>query len=76
MSVGAAVISVLTESHWFKGTLDDMRAVRVATQADAEGGGKTRPAILRKDFLVDRYQVAEARAMGADTVLLRGRIAA
>ena len=69
-SVGAAVISVLTESHWFKGTLDDMRAVRVATQAGAEAATTTRPAILRKDFLVDTYQVAEARAMGADTVLL------
>jgi len=72
--VGAAVISVLTEEHWFKGTLEDMRAVRVATQEaalNADGGAKhERPAVLRKDFLVDVYQVLEARAFGADTVLL------
>ena len=62
-SVGAAVISVLTEEHWFKGTLD-MRAVRIATQRAAAGreGAAERPAVLRKDFIVDEYQIAEARA--------------
>ena len=73
-SVGAAVISVLTEQHWFKGTLADMRAVRVATQQRAAAGFASgpaeRPAVLRKDFIVDEYQIAEARAHGADTVLL------
>jgi len=58
---GAAVLSVLTESHWFKGSLEDMRAVRVATEkaaAEASPGGSTiRPAVLRKDFIVDDYQV-------------------
>ena len=71
-SVGAAVISVLTEEHWFKGTLQDMREVRVATQKQAEAaeGGNGRPAVLRKDFIIDEYQIAEARANGADTLLL------
>lgn len=63
---GASAISVLTEPAWFKGTLDDLRAARDATAALGEG----RPALLRKDFIIDAYQVAEARACGADTVLL------
>ncbi|QRV84286.1 anthranilate synthase [Ceratobasidium sp. AG-Ba] len=62
---GASVISVLTEPTWFKGTLLDMRLAResVATLTD-------RPAILRKDFIIDEYQICEARLWGADTVLL------
>lgn len=62
---GAAAISVLTEPTWFKGTLTDMRDVRkrVADMPD-------RPAVLRKDFLIDEYMVYEARVYGADTVLL------
>lgn len=68
---GAAVISVLTEGKWFKGSLDDLRDVRLSTQALADGGSiARRPAILRKDFIVDEYQLYEARAAGADTVLL------
>ncbi len=63
---GAAGISVLTEPTWFKGTLDDLRAVRVAL----EGMGNDRPGVLRKDFIIDEYQVAEARAYGADAALL------
>jgi anthranilate synthase/indole-3-glycerol phosphate synthase/phosphoribosylanthranilate isomerase len=63
---GAAGISVLTEPNWFKGTLDDMAAVRMATGCL----GDARPAILRKDFIVDEYQVLEARVFGADAVLL------
>ena len=62
---GASVISVLTEPKWFKGSLEDMLNVRRAVQSMAN-----RPAILRKDFLIDEYQIAEARAYGADTVLL------
>ena len=65
--VGAAVISVLTEFSHFKGTLNDMKRVRLATQKEL---GSARPAILRKDFILDKYQILEARANGADTVLL------
>lgn len=62
---GASVISVLTEPTWFKGSLLDMRLVRQAVDALPD-----RPAILRKDFICDEYQIAEARLHGADTVLL------
>ncbi|KAJ1917189.1 anthranilate synthase / indole-3-glycerol phosphate synthase [Tieghemiomyces parasiticus] len=62
---GAAVISVLTEPTWFKGTLDDLRSVRQAIDNLPE-----RPAVLRKDFIFDIYQIAEARLAGADCVLL------
>jgi anthranilate synthase/indole-3-glycerol phosphate synthase/phosphoribosylanthranilate isomerase len=69
---GASVVSVLTEPKWFKGSLEDMQAVRFALDArQAENGGTgLRPLVLRKDFLVDEYQIHEARAYGADTFLL------
>lgn len=63
---GASGISVLTEPTWFKGTLADMSGVRAAIEAM----GNARPAVLRKDFVVDEYQVLEARVHGADSVLL------
>ncbi|KAF8154703.1 indole-3-glycerol phosphate synthase, partial [Crassisporium funariophilum] len=62
---GASVISVLTEPTWFKGSLLDMRLAREAIASLPD-----RPAILRKDFILDEYQIAEARLWGADTVLL------
>ena len=63
---GAAGVSVLTEPTWFKGTLADLREAREAIEALGEG----RPGLLRKDFLIDEYQLPEARAHGADAVLL------
>ncbi|OLE22637.1 MAG: indole-3-glycerol phosphate synthase [Actinobacteria bacterium 13_1_20CM_3_71_11] len=57
---GARCISVLTESRWFGGSLEDFDAVRAAVDVP----------LLRKDFVVSSYQVHEARAHGADLVLL------
>jgi len=62
---GASVISVLTEPHFFKGLLSDLSTARAAI-----AHLPNRPAILRKDFILDEYQIAEARVNGADTVLL------
>jgi len=62
---GASVISVLTEPKWFKGSILDMSLARRAIDALPN-----RPAILRKEFIFDEYQIAEARLHGADTVLL------
>lgn len=57
---GASVISVLTEKRRFGGSLEDLTAVRSVVKIP----------ILRKDFMVDEYQFYEARAYGADVVLL------
>ena len=58
---GAAAVSVLTEENFFLGSLDDLAQVKRAT--------KKLP-VLRKDFIIDRYQIYEARVYGADAVLL------
>ena len=57
---GAAAISVLTEPTFFDGALDHLRAIREAVALP----------LLRKDFIVSEYQLFEARAAGADAVLL------
>lgn len=59
-SAGASIISVLTEGRRFKGSLEDLRSVRAAVSIP----------VLRKDFISTDYQVYEARAAGADLVLL------
>ena len=59
-AAGAAAISVLTEPAFFDGSLEHLAAVRDAVQTP----------LLRKDFIVDEYQVLEARANGADALLL------
>ena len=62
---GASVISVLTEPKWFKGSVEDLRVVRQSLE-----GMPNRPAVLRKEFVFDEYQILEGRLAGCDTVLL------
>jgi len=59
-TAGAAAVSVLTEPRHFAGSLDDLRAVAASAEVP----------VLRKDFIVDGYQVLEAKAAGAAAVLL------
>ena len=59
-SAGATCISVLTDEHFFQGHLDFLRAIRAAVNVP----------LLRKDFVLDEYQVVQARVAGADAVLL------
>jgi indole-3-glycerol phosphate synthase len=61
---GAAVISVITEEFYFQGHLGLLVEIRPAIE------GPGRPVLLRKDFIFDPYQVYEARAAGADAILL------
>lgn len=57
---GACAISVLTEEDYFLGSLDDLSAIRKAVDLP----------ILRKDFIIDEYQIYESAAAGADAILL------
>ncbi|HJS52739.1 MAG TPA: indole-3-glycerol phosphate synthase TrpC [Pyrinomonadaceae bacterium] len=57
---GACAISVLTEEDFFQGSLEDLRAVRGAVDLP----------VLRKDFIIEEYQIYESAAVGADAILL------
>lgn len=57
---GAVAMSVLTEADYFAGSLDDLRQVKTAVDLP----------VLRKDFIIDEYQIYEAAAAGADAILL------
>lgn len=59
-AAGVCALSILTEPHFFQGSLEDLRQARAVT---------TRP-ILRKDFIIDEFQIEEAAAAGADAILL------
>ena len=59
-AVGAVAVSVLTDRTYFGGSLDDLRQVRAAVELP----------VLRKDFIIDAYQVYQSRAAGADAILL------
>lgn len=63
-SAGATAISVLTDREFFMGSLEDLRSVREVVKLP----------ILRKDFIVDEVQILEAKAYGADALLLIVRI--
>ncbi len=57
---GASCISILTDGKYFQGSLDDLRAARAAADLP----------LLRKDFMIDPWQIAESRLAGADCILL------
>lgn len=59
-SYGAAGISVLTDTHYFGGSLEDLLLSRASVQIP----------LLRKEFIIDEYQLLEAKAFGADAILL------
>jgi len=60
MQAGAAALSILTDSHFFGGSTDDLTEARKFNYCP----------ILRKDFIIDEYQVIESKSIGADAILL------
>jgi indole-3-glycerol phosphate synthase len=62
---GCAAVSVLTDERYFQGSLGDLRFISMAA-----GSGAARRPVLRKDFILSPYQILEARAHGADAILL------
>ena len=71
---GAAAISCLTETNFFKGTLEDLMKVCAAVDSFEKETGRAAPAVLRKDFLINEEEVEIAFCAGADAVLLIARI--
>ena len=65
LSAGVAGISILTEPDFFKGSIEDLSNVREVMSNELD-----RPGLLRKEFIWDAYQIVEARAFGADSLLL------
>ena len=64
MQAGASALSVLTDNHFFGGKSEDLTTARRYNFCP----------ILRKDFIIDEYQIIEARSMGADAILLISEI--
>ena len=64
MQAGASALSILTDEHFFGGSSDDLKTARKFNFCP----------ILRKDFIIDPYQITEARSIGADAILLIAEI--
>lgn len=74
VKAGASAVSVITDARHFQGNLEDLRDVKEVLQDLPSPYFETRVPVLRKDFIFHPYQVYEARAAGADAVLLIARV--